>query len=52
MPVLAQQNIWMFGSEKESFKDLNLVQENPVKAICQGSWEETQVSQLWVSLSL
>lgn len=52
MPVLAQQNIWIFGSENESSEDLNLVQENPVKAICQGSWEETQVSQIWVSLSL
>lgn len=52
MSVLAQQNIWMFGSENESSKDLNLVQESPVKAVCQGSWEETQVSQIWVSLSL
>lgn len=50
MPVLAQQNIWVFGSENKSCKDFNLVQKSPVKAICQGSWEETQVSQIWVSV--
>lgn len=52
IPVLTQQNIWKFGSENETSKDLNLVQESMVKAICQGNWEKTQVSQMWVSLSL
>lgn len=52
MLVLTQQNTWKFGSENGSCKDLNLLQERMAKAICQGSWEETQVSQLCVSLSL
>jgi len=52
MLVLTQENIWKFWIENESSKYMNLVQENTVNTICQESWEETQVSQTWVPLSL
>lgn len=50
--LVLTQNIWKFWIENKSSKYLNLVQENAMNAICQESWEETQVSQIWVSFSL
>lgn len=52
IPVLTQQNIWKSWIENEGSKGLNLVQESMVNAICQERWEETQVSQSRLSLSL
>lgn len=49
IPVLTQQNVWKLGSENESSGALNLVDES-VEAVCQGSREETQVSQICLCL--